>query len=211
MTSIKTTQALIIDPVEHGELIESALSGVLKPYQSGYYLPGQSKPVLESGKFYYTKSAGQDIPLQGIETVGTAIYTQDGELAVTAKQVKLLALQPTRPFRGISLVSVLVDQTLDSRAKWRRYTSGGQEKRSPADVVSDYLVSELAVPLPQLALLELAEQVVDLTLDLRTEIGSFVGDDHWIMHFQRPWRSNIVIEKSVDYRIHAWEQEHLKP
>lgn len=210
MTSIKTTQALIIDPVEHGELIESALTGVLKPYPSGYYLPGQSKPVLESGKFYYTRVNGQDSPLQGIESVSSAIYTQDGELAVAAKLVKALTLEPTRPYRGIALVSLMVDHVLDSRAKWRKYTPGGREHRSLTDAVMDYLIGEIAIPLPQLTLIELAEQVAELTLELRTEVSEFVGEDHWVMHFQRQWRSNLVIEKSVDYRIHAWEQEHLK-
>lgn len=45
-------------------------------------------------------------------------------------------------------------------------------------------------------------------IDLRTQVMRFLGDDRWIMHFIKEQGTDIVVTKTIDYRIYAWMIEH---
>ena len=206
MTSIKVTQSIIIDPSELGETIESMMGHLFKSHPSGYYLPGHRDPVLHSGRFYYTTSAQGDTPLSAVDSVQGHIFDQDGEIVVPSRRVKQLSLQPTKPYHGIDLVTAVIEHTIDAvNATWRKYTTSHTE-RSLGEVLRAQLSDLLANPVLDDVLLEMVEKIIELTFDIRTALMEFAGNDRWIMHFQKPWRGSIIVEKTIDYRIYAWEQ-----
>lgn len=163
------------------------------------------------------------------------IYNRKGKLAVAAPLIKSLSLEPQVPSRGLQVIYSAVDQTLRSNAAWSQRGVGhcgaflGDHLREqyraciPDDDDAMYLLTqkrnqlaaqgrtyELATLERQLVQLEsnaeLRSKLVDATVDLRTEVQQFIGADKWVMHFHYLRGLDIVVEKTVDFRIFDWER-----
>lgn len=55
---------------------------------------------------------------------------------------------------------------------------------------------------------EVIEKISDHLMDFDNKVREFLGVDRWIMHFIQHDRVDMVVQKSIDYRIHRWMIEH---
>lgn len=53
---------------------------------------------------------------------------------------------------------------------------------------------------------DILNRVEDHVLGLRNDVVEFLGEDRWIMHFQKMKHGDLEIEKTIDYRILQWHQ-----
>lgn len=214
MLDTTAQQILLLDPTEYAEIIEQRYNSHLKPYVSGYYLPGIEHPVMVAGKYYtYIGPNNTTFPVSAVtdlSTIASAIYDQYGEVAVERHKVKQLTTVPHAPYRGINLIRDLVENCVDRLSVWRQYAKCGAVTRDMGDVLHDHLDPEFVKTTHPGDLDVLAEQINGLLIDLRSSVVDFASKDKWVIHIVRTWRTDIVVEKTVDYRIHAWEQANLK-
>jgi len=213
---ITAKQLMLIDPSELAEVIEQRYGTYLIPYEQGYYLPGSALPAMKAGRYYtYKDAAGIEYSVStaaNICDIKSHIYDEHGEIVVDRRKIRQLTTVPHAPYRSITLIRDLIENCIDRMAVWRQYAQDKPAIYTPEDVVASHLdpayVSKLKKDDPSVALL--AEQIIELIIDLRTSAVNFVGEDKWTIHMVRVWRNDIIIEKMQDYRIFAWEKEHLK-
>jgi len=102
-----------------------------------------------------------------------------------------------RTDRGIKIINAYIDKMLIDNSAWTRCKS-----KSIVDMWEEFICPEYKHTL------EVYELIETLLMDMRIDIGAFIGKDKWIIHFRNSMNGDIIIEKSIDFRIHAWTQEH---
>lgn len=204
MTIITVTKTLLLDPFQTADSLEVYFEACLPPVPAGFYLPGQDKPVLEEGKYYYVKKAdGTPSVIAAIEDITGPVYNQEGEEIVSQRRYKQLLQAPSTPYRGMAIIEAVINAVIKNASAW--------QKGDHFKCLSDAVIGELDETYRQRhthdQLVEISERILECLSDLRTDVRDFIGDDKWIMHFQRRWTmTNIVVEKTIDYRIYDWEQ-----
>ena len=101
------------------------------------------------------------------------------------------------PETGIDMIEALVDAVLAESSAWIR-----RRPMSLQDIWSRFVKPEYQESI------ELYEYINNLLLELRTQLKEFIGKDIWIMHFKVRNKFEILVEKTIDYRIYQWHQEH---
>jgi hypothetical protein len=56
--------------------------------------------------------------------------------------------------------------------------------------------------------LEICDGIILQLEDLIQPLTEFLGQDRWIMHFQKVSHTAVTVEKTIDYRIYSWMMEH---
>lgn len=106
---------------------------------------------------------------------------------------------PLIPKTGIDIIVATVDSLLDWHAAWNSICAPKHAcwvKFIKPEFQDSKHISEITLKLDE------------LLSDLFYDVEEFLGPDRWIVHFKRVTRAAIYIEKSIDYRIHQWMQEH---
>lgn len=183
MNHFQVTRSMLIDALPIAEGIEHECGQYFHPA----HVPVATTPQMVPGQWYdeYGRLFQR---VGGPAAVPTVVNRPPARTGQRAPSV--------HPARGIAICVGLVDSVLQSTCAW-----GKNAKRDLRDVVHQYV-------LPQYQTYdELFDRISDLTLDMRQEVRYFVADDAWIMHFHmlRDGR-DIVVEKTIDYRIFDWQR-----
>jgi hypothetical protein len=97
------------------------------------------------------------------------------------------------PTVGISIIKAYVDRILIHYSAWTK-----QGTPTLQSIWSEFLIPEYEYTEDVYGLIE------NLLGELHTDIVNFIGDDKWHMHFLRMRNSDLMIEKTIDYRVHYY-------
>lgn len=204
MPTLDATQYLIIDPVPLAEQIEAQLTEVLQPLEVGFYIPGQSYPVMRMDQFYYQFIGGKKIPVATQEDIVGDVFNEAGDVVVPAKYAKRITLQPVLPTRGLQIIRVFLQCMLDHLETWP-----AQGKRFAAtypDLFEQFIQPVVVEDDDKYS--HVVELLLGMLSEIQDQVRQFVGKDRWVMHFVKDWgTSDFIIEKTIDYRIYDWQRK----
>jgi len=199
MNNFEVTAELIVPAYMYAEGIEAQLGLYLPPPARGAYTALSSEPVLKPDHWYYQRVSVngkiQEINVSSLEEVKGDVYDIDAVLVVPRKLAKTLSWEPSFPSRGMKIVSAAVDWTISEGSRWAK-----RPRISLHSVLQEHLREEYQQD--ELALCRLSE----LVFDVCDQVRQFIGKDHWVMHFHKQRGRDIVVEKTVDWRIVDWER-----
>lgn len=224
MNNYQVTKQLLLDAKPVAEEIEARFGLYLLPPDCGLYLPTSLQPVMRAHEQYY-----QLMPVEGnlptVEKIHVqadikgAVYNLDAERVVPAGQVKRLSAQPQLPVRGLQVVFAAVDHTLRQHAAWAKkpvghcgaflaeYLKEDYHQCLPEDEADLEFLRRKGYPLQRLQRnSELREQLTDALVEIREQVRQFIGQDRWVMHFHYAQGLDIVVDKTIDFRIFDWER-----
>lgn len=210
MTTIQVTESMLIDAVPLAESIEMQFGQYLKPVTPGFYLPNEKEPAMVPGEEYYqfivdlTVSPTPQpvaVPVEKIEDIVSAVFDKDAEIVIPARRVKQVLTAPSLPFRGIEVIQAVIEDTIAVNVEWGRNV--------PSDIIVKSFHPDFADFAPHEIQLQIIEAINDLLIDLRRDVAQFIARAPWFMYFVREWvAGNLILERTIDYRVWAWEQEH---
>lgn len=160
------------------------------------------------------------------------VYDENAVKVISKDAVKLISETPTLPVRGLEVIYSAVDQTLRRLSLWSGKAVGPlgafvadhlkEEYRQvlPAEEDNENFLQHLASDArnPERrtntqALLErlkrntdIRAQLTELVGDLCYDVEQFVGKDKWVMHFHHAHGPDVVVDKTIDFRIFDWER-----
>jgi hypothetical protein len=196
--------AILIKPVAfYAQLIEQQFNDVLFPPREGVYRLGDVSPVLFANKRYFVqrKMDGRIVlePITDLSKVEESIVDEEGNLILSGHYMKnkqmFLSNQPTVPSRGIEIVKCLIDEHLAKISPWSK--SQGYRQR-----LNSYFKNAAAVH-------EIVEDgfLERICESLIMSVNDFIGNDVWNMYFTKVVAVDLLIEKSIDYRIYDWTMQ----
>lgn len=205
MSQYKVTKQLFLDALPAASAIETHLGEYMPGAVPGMFLPGHMTPVLRPHESYYQilpsdslKTIKESLP--PLESLNPAdiqgdVYDSGDQLVLKKRLASTLIRQSTLPMRGIAAVSSAVDWMITDCSAWAK-----RPGLTLQEALARHLKQEHA---SNLALLN---QFSDFLLDIRTDVRQFVGDDVWVVHFHHQRGFDIVLEKTIDFRILDWER-----
>lgn len=203
----------MLSSIASAVLIEQQFGEFLLPAPQGVYKNGEVDPCMlstepyfydsEKGVFYTGKSFAQSTgnslqPIVDINTVKTNVYDKSGRVVIPAYMMadkeKYLSSQPTVPYRGVILVELLIRNFIDSVSNipGRKAYAGRIERHVDPKFVNNDTVDSLEV----------------ICKSLFMQIDQFIGDDLWHIYYVKRMQFDIIIEKTIDYRIHYYNAQH---
>lgn len=190
-------QLMMIDPIEVATQIETVLQGVLATYKEGIYVGSGREPLFIPGHAYFRrqKNNGDLIPIKNSTELLGDIYNNDGEFIARIYPGTRMDTHPLVPVRGLQIVTAFVEHVLHSCSVWSRNTPKFSEMITPMFRPGVIVDDRILVTLD------------GILIYLSNQVRQFVGNDKWIMHFVREMGTDIVVEKSIDYRIHYFNEK----
>lgn len=201
MNNFQVTKQLFLDAAPVAEAIEAQLGAYLLPPEQGIYLPTSGQPVMRPHNFYYqlkrtsANAAPQKVAVTAIEEIASDVYDAEDVVVVPAKLAKYVKLEPALPARGLAVLSTAVDWTLTGAAAWSKRDSAPLTAFLADHLKDEHRKDDVVL-----------QRLSDLTLDLRYDTRQFVGQDLWVIHIHSQRGRDIVVEKTVDFRIFDWER-----
>lgn len=198
-------EVLVIDLMEHVTSMEEKYIDALIDAPKGLYIVGNIEPLLLDSNTYYPKSLYPNpkrriAGLTDLVSYSDDIVNAQGETVVTLKDLilkaKFLKQEPTVPVIAIKAAISVVEQYLTS-SSW--YT-----KRSHPQHRLEFLVRS------EFQDMVVNDEYFDVFQRLRKQVMSFVGDDQWNIYFTKVKGTNLIVEKSIDYRIYCYYENIFK-
>jgi hypothetical protein len=210
MTQPHITQTLYIDPYPAAEALEFELAQFLLPPEE-VGLPEDLNG--KNGRWY--------------DQTGNVLIKDPVLEERPAQDVVIRRRHHHReanPVRGLAMVGDTIAWILNDLAKWKKPIASAQTCdvlgifANPESSAKPDVVVPLSAPLrgyfktSKVANEDfrnhegVLNRATDLLLDIRSEVVSFVGRDHWIMHFYGRQGRDYIIEKTIDFRIYDWER-----
>ncbi len=190
-------------------------AGGIELYCADYFLPPPKgiynnvrvEPVMIDGGNYYTLEKKNDMMVRNAVTdlysvkKGLSVYTESNDrdiVVVSSLQLsnkeKCLSTLPIRPYRGMKIVELLINNQINSFIKYRKGTKGlydGMSKHFKADINSDELDKAMGA---------VKEQYADTNSSLR----DFMGKHDWNIYFVKVKGYTVIVQKSMDWRAYDW-------
>lgn len=210
MVAFPVEKTLILDGFTAATQIEEILRPWLKAAPYGFYLETQIKPIARPGQLCYRGNSalpGRYDPapfqIRHLDDFQGLLYDEDGNLIFNeARHKNTLHDYPTMPVVGFEMLHDALNHFLQLHSGW---VTGLKDARGYEKVwVEKYLVNydkEFHDQTPDFTPLERA---YDTTIQLREQIKDFIGNQTWVMYFVKQKDIDIVIEKTIDYRIWDW-------
>lgn len=180
-------------PVESAaDYLERTYADALLPPPVGKYLEGAILPFVEKQStsvsgFYYNHQTNEYLRL-----ADTSGETVEGVSARETKKKKVVYYDhPTVPSRGLRLVELAARQEISNINPWcnDRSTAAAMGRLFKAEYVPD------------------VDDILSACSVIMDSVSSLIDEDNWHIYFLHFNRTDLVIEKTVDYRIYDW---HLK-
>jgi hypothetical protein len=106
------------------------------------------------------------------------------------------AVENTFPVVGLEIVKAYVNTLLTAKSGWLKLGNYSASNEIYKFILPEYHHND-----------DVWAILSDILIEIRTDVNGFVGDDKFIMHFMRTRKTDIVIEKTIDYRIYDWMQK----
>jgi hypothetical protein len=216
----------IIDILSAAVMFDDCFSKQLVAPPVGIYVRNEIKPRMVP-EYHYRQSViadspsgtptKADVPLthMDLEIIETAVFNENGECVIPARQVSMLSFAPNLPAIAISLIYELMDNRLALLQTWPTHGGRPAAKRD-YDILSKYLNQQTLDQLHQEygdfddvtnppILIDLFEDMLSRLAGLFQKMVSFVDGDTWTVHFMEFLEPmSVKLSKSVDYRIADW-------
>lgn len=200
--------AIIVTPIAfYAELIEQQFEHLLRPPIEGIYRVGDITPILYANKRYFIqRKVNNSIvlePITDFSKVEESIVDDSGNLILSAHYMKnkqmYLSNKPSIPTRGLEITKCLVDEHFANISPWAK--SQGLKQR----LYSFFKDRETGIQVVDEGFLE---RVCE---SLMIKINDFIGNDVWNIYTTKIIAVDMLIEKSIDYRIYDWTLQQQKP
>lgn len=189
------TAILILSVYDYVGEIERKVGAHYKQLPPGVYMKGQLLPVLRSGQAYFTESGySSQKPVTALDGVKEAIVDSNGVVVIPRfmmqQQKQYLQSSPTLPFQTALLLEAYARYHIALCSP--HVTPGGMS--GYARSVHNLFDSSFYKMIDE-GYLDTAMQPFVNTLN------RFMGPDVWHIYFIKLTNSDLVIEKTTDYRI----------
>lgn len=206
MASFPVKSTFLYDMRDLAQQIESRFAQCLLPATKGIYVLGREKPVMIPTQQYFRretdKTTGQSVSVLvcGIHDIKGDIFNIDAELVLSSRiKPQYLSETPQVPVIGMKIIEICMNRLVMSKSAFSRGTTP-----SLKDILEPFLLPEMYAFNNQALLDDVCEALDTMMLDLKTDIRQFLGADDWIMHFVKTRNHDLVVEKTIDFRIHDW-------
>lgn len=210
---IQTTEKLLLSSLANAVLIEQHFGAFLLPPPQGIYKNGEVDPCIintepyffedDKSKFYTDKTffqfSGKSLqPISDINSVTSNVYDKLGRIIIPEFMMKdkerFLSSTPTVPYRGVILVELLIRNYIDSISNipGKKSYAGRIERHVDPRFVDHTVIDSLEV----------------ICKSLFLQVEQFIGDDLWHIYYVKRIQFDIIIEKTIDYRIHYYNTQH---
>lgn len=192
----------VIDLLHHAlSLEEQPYLGALVEPEEGLYLPGSIDPILRKRvKYYFRSDYAKGITIKTFDNIFDRkedILDDNGVIVISQNHLRLkkkyITEQPTIPSVAIKVAISVALKFLNGLS---RYTNIN---------ISPYHLHRFIKP--EFSELIEREEYDHAYEELLDELSDFVGKDTWNMYFFKIRGTNLIIEKSVDYRIYKFYEQ----
>lgn len=207
INDLEVEASITIDAEHCAAAIELYCADYLLAPPKGIYSNSQVEPVMVDGGDYYSLvkdvTGYKRIPVTDLSKVkkGLSVYTTKecrDYVVVSSLQLsnkdKCLSTLPIKPYRGMKIVELLINNQINSFIKYRKGVkdihTGIQNHFKPGISEEDYdrLIGAIT------------EQYSDTNLTLRT----FMGRHDWNLYFVKIKMCTAVVQRSMDWRAYDW-------
>ena len=99
------------------------------------------------------------------------------------------------PHVGLEIIKTYVNLLLTHKSGWLKFGSC-----DPRDSICNYILPEFR---NDDAVYDI---IASILVEVRNDVNDFIGKDDFVMHFVRMRRTDVVIEKTIDFRIFDWNR-----
>ena len=196
---LRVTQTFYLPIFNYASMLERQFGEFLLPPRVGIYKIGEIYPCIEPNKLYYSQKLNRNqtyttTPITDINTVTDTVTDEIGNVIIPLNMMKnktqYLRNEPNVPVRGLIIIELLIKKYLESIAPWVKHSM--QHGR----IVSNIKPEHHAV---------YTDGHLEKTCEsLFLQVSDFVGNDTWHIYFVKFVGIDLVIEKTIDYRVHDW-------
>lgn len=191
-------KVLVVDLMQYTGLLHKKYGECLVKPDDGIYMVGATEPIIKAGQVVYSESSFKtQTPLKSLDDVVEGIVDGDGASIISPAfmrhRKKFLHTKPTLPIREIQIASIVADDYIDSMLPYspaRETYAGLREHIKPE---YHYLIEEGHI---EAALTKLI-----------SEVSCFVGSNIWNIYFFELNRTDLIIKRSVDFRVYDWTRK----
>lgn len=201
--SLRTTQTFFLPVFNYAILIERQYGDFIIPAPVGIYKVGDIYPCIQNNKRYYSQKISKtnqcnSCLVTDINKVNDTIIDESGNLVIPAYVMKnkeqYLRNEPTVPARGLMIVELLVKRYIESISPWVRHSTYNSKILNHFKPEGIDLFNSGEIDL--------------LCNSLFAQVSDFIGLDVWHIYFVKFMGLDLLIEKSRDFRVVQWEEEH---
>ncbi len=216
-------QQMRVDPMPSASLIEAIVGNFLQPPVPGIYFRGSTKPLMNvagivNDRYYQHRVvAGRQtkdmITIRKLEEIDhrVPVLDLDGNIVASVHQIPFLSYEPVLPVVAIAIVEAAVNDVVESQGM-EDYRCN---PKSPIDLYGEFILPE-ANDTPDIIRLDtrpryekldgtlrgaVIDQITEIVSGLRNDVKSFCGENPWVIHFLKRRNTELIIEKSIDWRI----------
>jgi hypothetical protein len=208
---IPCVKQMRVDPMPTASLIEAVVGAYLLPPAEGIYFRGKTEPVMTPLEVYHQhkvvdgKRTKETFVVKTIEDIDhhMPVMDLDANVVVTPNQVPFLSYIPPLPVTALKIVEAAVKDVVDSHGM-EEYRS---KPRHPAWLYGRMINLPVRGEVGMVAPIDttvrdaVIDQITELVSGIRSDVKSFCGENPWVIHFLKKNHLELVIEKSIDWRI----------
>lgn len=204
---LTTTSTLIISLGLVSDYIEKRFQKHLRFPPSGIYKYGDTMPTLQDGGVYFVKSTSdpnKNYQLTDINLLvaGDFVVSQTGTILLTSTDVinkdTYLSNMPMVPTTGFEIAKLCVESYI---AKSNQFSS---EFRNYKNSIYGYFINNNHDAVDDVIFNDCMESIYK-TIDM------FVGNDiNHIYFYRRSSISDLIVEKTIDWRAYQWMLQNSK-
>ena len=197
-----------IDITTYGRQLEILIGQYMLPYETGLYVPTNACPVIRMGLMYrvidsYRKEhtySGDKLVANPKLIIGD-VFSEKGELVLPVRAVCLLANTPYLPHRSFLLIETICERILHNH-----FALSKEKNEEFFDIIDGYMMSKYRNSEGHIDD-NISLAVINALQPLIGHVKDFMGKDIYHVHFLSLQGSDLVIEKSIDYRIQVFNEK----
>jgi len=206
---------LTIPLLSCAQQLEDLIGDRMRPYDKGLYIPINSSPIILPHQQYIqyardgsvVKVIGQQL-LDNRNLIIGDIFTDKDELVLPYRARALLADKPYLPHRAFLLIQNLIERQLQNHFMLTKIKNTGV-----IDIIRNHLVPGSFPAACDMTehqdneLDKIYDEVMRIIHPVQSMIDDFMGNDHYKVHLQVLHGEEVSIEKTIDYRIHVYNEK----
>ncbi|EKD22625.1 MAG: hypothetical protein ACD_84C00034G0001 [uncultured bacterium] len=200
----EVTKRLIIDPIQIAVTIEMVMEQYMRKiqYKAGAYIEGCDIPLITFDRRCYRRESDKNgkivlVPIMQFEDIRGTIFNDNHDVIQLPRRLSDLIPEPTMPIRGMRIIQIYIDKLLTENSAWNGCGSPTLQMIWGEFISQEYYYT-----------MEVYEKIESILTDIRIDVLDFIGRNKWLMNFQSTRGCDIIIEQTIDYRIHQWCLEH---